>query len=77
MSTVFDLEVPQFSLWLSSPCDPFRSFEETPMVGVHYKSTTGTFAYRRTKIATSPFIYRGERVFMPEKMGNLQRRFEK
>ena len=46
-------------------------------LGVHYKSTTGTFTYRRTKIAISTFIYRGARVFMPEKMVNLQRRFAK
>ena len=45
----------------------FASSTETPP-----RSRSRIFTYRKMKIATSPFVYRGAHVFMPEKLGNLQ-----
>ena len=45
----------------------FASSTETPP-----RSRRRIFTYRKMKIATSPFVYRGAHVFMPEKLGNLQ-----
>ena len=36
------------------------------------RSRSRIFTYRKMKITTSPFVYRGVAVFMPEKVGNLQ-----
>jgi hypothetical protein len=47
----------------------FASSTETPP-----RSRSRIFTYRKMKIATSPFVYRGAHVFMPEKLGNLQLR---
>ena len=48
----------------------FASSTETPP-----RSRSRIFTYRKMKIATSPFVYRGAHVFMPEKLGNLQQLF--
>jgi hypothetical protein len=45
----------------------FASSTETPL-----RSRSRIFTCRKMKIATSPFVYRGAHVFMPEKLGNLQ-----
>ena len=42
----------------------FASSTETPP-----RSRSRIFTYRKMKIATSPFVYRGAHVFMPEKLG--------
>ena len=36
------------------------------------RSRSRIFTCRKMKITTSPFVYRGVAVFMPEKVGNLQ-----
>ncbi len=30
------------------------------------------FTWRKTEIATSPFVFRGAAIFLPQKLGNLQ-----
>ncbi|MBR4259572.1 MAG: hypothetical protein IKQ17_11120, partial [Kiritimatiellae bacterium] len=49
----------------------FASSTETPP-----RSPSRIFTYRKMKIATSPFVYRGAHVFMPEKLGNLQTTYQ-
>ena len=50
------------------PLDIFCSRTETPP-----RSRSRIFTCGNAQIATSPFVYRGTAVFMPEKLGNLQR----
>ena len=45
----------------------FATCTETPA-----RSQRRIFTCRKTKIATSPFVYKGATVFLPEKLGNLQ-----
>ena len=47
--------------------DIFDSRTETPS-----RSRNRIFTCGNTQIATSPFVYRGVGIFMPEKVGNLQ-----
>ena len=49
------------------PLDIFCSRTETPP-----RSRSRIFTCGNAQIATSPFVYRGTAVFMPEKLGNLQ-----
>jgi len=45
----------------------FATCTETPA-----RSQRRIFTYRKTKIDTSPFVYKGATIFLPEKLGNLQ-----
>ena len=49
-----------------------RSVSGSPNARSSITNRKWIFTYRKMKITTSPFVYRGVAVFMPEKLGNLQ-----
>ena len=49
-----------------------RTAFPAPATGTPPRSCDRIFTCCDTQIATSPFVYRGTAVFMPEKLGNLQ-----
>ena len=49
-----------------------RTAFPAPATGTPPRSCGRIFTCGEAQIATSPFIYRGVGIFMPEKVGNLQ-----
>ena len=49
-----------------------RTAFPAPATGTSPRSCGRIFTCGEAQIATSPFVYRGVGIFMPEKVGNLQ-----